>query len=96
MSIAKILEHGASSKTGNGRDKDLEESVGHMQDGLRLFRKCVGERHPLTANALGSIGKVQIKQGKHNLAASYIKDALEQEVDKDAFHVETVFLHLLS
>ena len=58
MSIAKILERHADSKGTGGKEKDLEEAVRHMQDGLRLFRKCVGVVHPLTANALGSIGKV--------------------------------------
>lgn len=57
MSIAKIHEASAPKK-GDGKMSALTSAAQHMEDALRLFRKCVGWKHPLTANALGCLGKV--------------------------------------
>jgi hypothetical protein len=91
MSIAKIHEDQAQAKGAEARAADLREAAQHIQDALRLFRKCVGSTHPLTANAIGSLGKVRILEGSLEQARPLLAEALGLEVSKDAFHVSTVF-----
>ena len=67
------------------------QAESHIQDALRLFRRCVGDAHPLTANALGHLGQVLAKQGKKDQASPFLREALVLEVHKDAFHTATVF-----
>jgi len=89
MSIAKIHESGAAS--GADKKEKLAEAAKNMQEALCLFRKTVGAEHPLTANALGCLGKVRVQQGLPAQAAPLIREALQLEVNKDAFHLDTVF-----
>jgi len=84
MSLAKILQEQAMPKAWG-------EAERHIQEALRLFRRCVGDRHPLTANAVGSLGQVMVLQDRLEEAGPFFREALELEGMKDAFHLETVF-----
>ena len=46
---------------GKAHDKleDREQAAKHMSEALRIFRVTVGESSPLTAHAMGSLGKVR-------------------------------------
>jgi len=67
--------------------------VQHMSEALRIFKRTVGDDSPLTAHAMGSLGKLRAVQGpgKQREALSLLKGALALEVHKDAFHLETVW-----
>jgi len=64
-----------------------------MQEALRIFRATVGETSPLTAHALGSYGKLRAKMGPAHQkeALALLRHSLKLEVNKDAFHLETVW-----
>eukprot|EP00967_Tisochrysis_lutea_P063072 scaffold81223_cov35-Tisochrysis_lutea.AAC.3 len=70
-----------------------DEAARHMAEALRIFRKTCGEESPLTANAMGSLGKLQATRGpsRRRQALSLLRGALEREVRKDAFHLDTVW-----
>jgi hypothetical protein len=53
--------------------------------------RTVGEDSPLLAGALGSLGKLRHKQGALADAVAQLSRALELEVQKDAFHLRTVW-----
>ncbi|KAL1495988.1 hypothetical protein AB1Y20_014625 [Prymnesium parvum] len=73
--------------------EDLKQAASHMAEALRIFRRTVGETSPLTAHALGSLGKVRSLMGPEHLkeAISLLRQALKLEIAKDAFHLETVW-----
>lgn len=73
--------------------QDLKKAAEHMNEALRMFRRTVGEFSPLTAHALGSLGKVRSMMGPEyqKEAIVLLKQALKLEVSKDAFHLETVW-----
>lgn len=41
---------------------ELDDAVVHIQDALRIFRKTCGNTSPLTANALGTLGRMLAAQ----------------------------------
>mmetsp|Transcript_14143 Transcript_14143/g.23533 ORF Transcript_14143/g.23533 Transcript_14143/m.23533 type:complete len:512 (+) Transcript_14143:124-1659(+) len=83
MSIGKAYE----------KLEDLESAAKHMGEALSIFKRTVGGDSPLTAHAMGSLGKVRAAQGpsKQREALSLLKGALTLEVSKDAFHLETAW-----
>jgi len=64
-----------------------------MFEALGIFKRTVGNNSPLTAHAMGSLGKLRAAQGpsKQREALSLLKGALTLVVNKDAFHLETVW-----
>jgi tetratricopeptide (TPR) repeat protein len=70
-----------------------DEAASHMSEALRLFRKTCGEDSPLTANAMGCLGKLQATRGpsRRREALGLLRGALDREVRKDAFHLDTVW-----
>jgi hypothetical protein len=62
-------------------------------EALRLFRKTCGEDSPLTANAMGCLGKLHATRGpsRRREALGLLRGALNGEVRKDAFHLDTVW-----
>ena len=62
-----------------------------MSDALGIFRRTVGYESPLTANAMFCLGKVKASLGSAKEAVQLMKGALQLEVSKDAFHLETVW-----
>lgn len=85
----------AHMSIGKAYDKlsDPDAAVKHMAEGLRIFRHTVGSASPLTAHAMGSLGKLRATQGSAHRqeALALLKGALRLEVSKDAFHLETVW-----
>ncbi len=85
----------AHMSIGKAYDKlgDPDAAAKHMAEGLRIFRLTVGGSSPLTAHAMGSLGKLRAAQGSSHRpeALALLKGALHLEVSKDAFHLETVF-----
>lgn len=73
--------------------KNPDEAARHMTEALRLFRKTCGEDSPLTANAMGCLGKLQATRGpsRRREALGLLKGALDREVRKDAFHLDSVW-----
>lgn len=69
----------------------LDEAASHISDARDIFVKTVGRTSPLTANALGVLGRIRCAQGKRLDAEPLLLEALELEVDKDAFHPDTVW-----
>eukprot|EP00960_Hanusia_phi_P056347 763236-Hanusia_phi.AAC.6 len=70
---------------------DLEEAQQHIRDAVSIFKKTVGDSSPLTANALGVLGRILVAQNKRDEAEPLLLEALELEVNKDAFHADTVW-----
>ena len=70
---------------------DAKAAQKHMRDALAIFRRTVGYDSPLTANAMGCLGKVRAALGDVKEAVALIKGALKLEIAKDAFHLETVW-----
>ena len=68
---------------------ELEAAATHMAEALAIFRRTVGGESPLTANAMGALGKVRAARGETREALALLKGALTLEVGKDAFHLET-------
>ena len=81
MSIGKAYE----------RLEELDSAAKHMAEALRIFKCTVGDDSPLTAHAIGSLGKVRAVQGpaRQREALALLKGALTLEVSKDAFYLET-------
>mmetsp|Transcript_10063 Transcript_10063/g.24794 ORF Transcript_10063/g.24794 Transcript_10063/m.24794 type:complete len:315 (+) Transcript_10063:1011-1955(+) len=67
-----------------------EEGTRHIRCAVRIFKKTVGDS-PLTANALGTLGRMLLDQNERQEAEPVILQALEMEVSKDAFHPDTVW-----
>ena len=67
------------------------KAVGHMSDALAIFRRTVGYDSPLTANAMGALGKVKAQLGDSKEGVALVFGALKLEIAKDAFHLETVW-----
>ena len=40
----------------------LEEAADHIRDALTIFKKTVGDTSPLTANAMGVLGRILFAQ----------------------------------
>ena len=70
---------------------ELKEAASHMADALSIFRRTVGYESPLTANAMGALGKVRAQLGEPREGLKLLKGALQLEIHKDAFHLETVW-----
>jgi len=70
---------------------DYEEAITWLTEALRVFRKTVGNESPLTATAVGSLGKLYLERGNVDAAQPLLKEALEGEVNKDAFQVDDTF-----
>mmetsp|Transcript_3796 Transcript_3796/g.5982 ORF Transcript_3796/g.5982 Transcript_3796/m.5982 type:complete len:422 (-) Transcript_3796:322-1587(-) len=70
---------------------NLPEATTHIKDAARIFKKTVGGSSPLTANALGVLGRLLIAQNKFDEAEPLVLEALELEANKDAFHPDTVW-----
>jgi len=81
MSVGQCLE-----KLGR-----LQEAESHIRDARDIFRKTVGNTSPLTANALGVLGRILQAQGRPEDADPLLLESLELEVDKDAFHPDTIW-----
>ena len=83
----------AHMSIGKAHDKlgEPAEAAKHFAEALRIFRATVGESSPLTAHALGSLGKVRASMGGKHLkdGIALLRNALKLEVNKDAFHLET-------
>jgi tetratricopeptide (TPR) repeat protein len=67
------------------------KAASHMSDALAIFRRTVGYDSPLTANAMGSLGKVKAAMGLIKEGIGLLRGAIKLEVAKDAFHLETVW-----
>ena len=70
---------------------ELPKAASHMADALAIFRRTVGYDSPLTANAMGALGKVKAQLGEPKEGLALLKGALKLEIQKDAFHLETVW-----
>ena len=70
---------------------ELKEAAEHMTDALAIFRRTVGYESPLTANAMGALGKVRCQLGDQKEGLALLRGALKLEIGKDAFHLETVW-----
>ena len=51
-----------------------------MADALAIFRRTVGFDSPLTANAMGCLGKVRCELGQMKEGLKLLKDALRLEI----------------
>jgi len=83
----------AHMSVGKAHEKlgDPRKAASHMTDALAIFRRTVGYESPLTANAMGALGKVQCQMGERKEGLALLKGALRLEISKDAFHLETVW-----
>ena len=83
----------AHMSVGKAHEKlgDAPNAARHMADALALFRRTVGPDSPLTANAMGCLGKVHCANGRQTEGLKLLKGALRLEIRKDAFHLETVW-----
>ncbi|KAG8463442.1 hypothetical protein KFE25_004953 [Diacronema lutheri] len=70
---------------------ELSKAEEHMREAVGIFSRTVGEQSPLLAGALGSLGKLRVRQGALADGARHLVRALGIEVDKDAFHARTVW-----
>ncbi|EKX32396.1 hypothetical protein GUITHDRAFT_121447 [Guillardia theta CCMP2712] len=70
---------------------ELKEAQSHIRDAVSIFRKTVGDSSPLTANALGVLGRILVAQDRREEAEPLLLEALELEACKDAFHPDTVW-----
>jgi len=83
----------AHMSVGKAHEKlgEKAKAAEHMADALAIFRRTVGYDSPLTANAMGALGKVKCELGKLKEGLTLLKGALKLEIQKDAFHLETVW-----
>ena len=83
----------AHMSVGKAHEKlgEKAKAAEHMADALAIFRRTVGFDSPLTANAMGCLGKVRCELGQMKEGLKLLKDALRLEIQKDAFHLETVW-----
>jgi hypothetical protein len=65
-----------------------------MAESVRVFRKCVGNQNPLTAGAVGALGKIKLALGHRAEALALLTEALEGEARKDAFQLSEAFMLL--
>jgi len=83
----------AHMSVGKAHEKlgELPKAASHMTDALAIFRRTVGYDSPLTANAMGALGKVKVALGDQKEGLLLLKGSLKLEIGKDAFHLETVW-----
>lgn len=81
MSVGHCHEHAG----------ELGKAEEHMREAVAIFARTVGESSPLLAGALGSLGKVRVKQGAVADGLAQLERALRIEVEKDAFHLRTIW-----
>lgn len=70
---------------------NMNEAIEFLTESARVFKKTVGTESPLTATAVGSLGKLLLQKGDIQKAQPLLKEALEGEVAKDAFQVDDTF-----
>ena len=69
----------------------LDDAAAHIRSAVQIFEKTCGHSSPLTANALGVLGRIFIAQGKSEEAEPLVLESLNLEAAKDAFHPDTVW-----
>ena len=70
---------------------DFPNAEIHFSSAVLIFKKTVGDSSPLTAHSLGALGRIRIKRGNIEEGAALTLAALKLEVEKDAFHLDSVW-----